>query len=550
MSSHTYPLTDDPAGDGERAEQARGTGAVLPRLLGGRYLLEEEIATGGMASVWRAHDEKLARTVAVKVLHQHLSNAEDFRERFRREAVSAAKLSHPGIVSVYDTGSDAGWVYMVMEYVPGPTLADVMADHAPMDVATVAGIGQSIAEALHVANQLGVVHRDVKPANILITPSGAPKVTDFGIAKAEDAVGDLTGTGMVLGTAAYVAPEQIRGHALDHRADQYGLGCVLYEALTGHKPFTADSTMEVAAQRLKTDPLDIRALRTDLSKDVTTVVMRALRRDPADRHVDNATFAEALAPFATRSVTPLSGPAGFDHQLHDDPGAHRDLDDSGGPILSNERSFFRSEGRWLGIVLALLVATGVLVGVGLQTGVLNADGIPSLPALEVSQANENRAATDEDVEPLVPPADQLSALDPAGDGENGDMLPLAVDSDTSTAWQTETYFNRADFGGLKDGVGIVVDVGEPRPISGTTITTTTPGITVQLMASDTGGSDLSEWRELTSPQSINDNDVATIRIEPTEARYVMLWITGDLVSVGEDRWRADIAEFALLTPPA
>ena len=502
-----------------------------PRVLGNRYLLEELIAHGGMASVWRAHDEKLARTVAVKLLHRHLSDAEDYRERFRREAISAAKLSHPGIVNVYDTGADAGWVYLVMEYVEGSTLAEVLADQAPLDTGQVALLGEQVATALHVANRLGVVHRDVKPANILIDTSGTAKVTDFGIAKAEDAVSDLTSTGMVLGTAAYLAPEQIRAVGLDHRADQYSLGCVLYEALTGRKPFTADSSMEVATQRLNADPLDIRSIRTGVPRGLADVVMRALQREPKERWPDNGAFADALRAYAVDQALPTT-----------------ELEVGDSRTASGGRSFMRSEGRWLSVVLALVVAVGVLVGIGLATGVLEASGIPSLSAFEIGGDGDEGPQDAVSAQAVVPDAGQLSIFDPAGDGENGDLLPAAVDADPSTAWQTETYRNRADFGGLKDGVGVVIDLGSVRTITGVEITTPTPGITVQLRAADEPATQLSDWAALTEPTTIDD--ASTIQADPVDTRFLMVWITGDLASVGDGRWRAAIAELAVLEQSA
>ncbi|MDP9406152.1 MAG: protein kinase, partial [Actinomycetota bacterium] len=235
-----------------------------PVVLGGRYELTERIASGGMAAVWRGYDPVLARTVAVKLLHGHLAADAAFRERFRREAIAAAKLTHPHVVNLYDTGTDGDRVYLVMEFVDGATLRDVVADLGTLSVGQAADIGEKVARALDYAHERGLVHRDVKPANILIGDDGAVKVADFGIAKAEEAGGDLTKTGMVLGTAAYVAPEQITGGApVDGRADQYALGCVLYEALTGRPPFKGDSAVATAAQRLDTAPRSLHAARPD-----------------------------------------------------------------------------------------------------------------------------------------------------------------------------------------------------------------------------------------------------------------------------------------------
>jgi len=267
--------------------------------LGGRYLLAERIAGGGMAAVWKAHDQVLDRIVAVKVLHDHLAADEGFRERFRREAISAAKLTHPHVVGLYDTGSDGSQVYLVMEFVDGSTLKEVIAEHGQLDSGRAASVGEKVARALDYAHRRGLVHRDVKPANILIGDDGSVKVADFGIAKADEAEGDLTKTGTVLGTAAYLAPEQVTGEArIDGRADQYGLGCMLYEALTGRQPFKGDSAVATAAQRLDTQPLPLRDACPQLPPGLDAIVMRAMARSPDDRYPSAGHLADALAAFA------------------------------------------------------------------------------------------------------------------------------------------------------------------------------------------------------------------------------------------------------------
>ena len=507
---------------------------AAPRVLGERYLLEERIARGGMAAVWRAHDEKLARTVAIKVLHRHLAESDDFRERFRREAISAAKLSHPGIVGVYDTGADGPWVYLVMEYVEGSTLADVMDEAGPLEPGQVARIGAQVATALATAAAFGLVHRDVKPGNILIDTDGQAKVTDFGIAKA-DAESDLTRTGTVLGTAAYLAPEQIRGRELDHRADQYALGCMLYEALTGRKPFSGETSMETAVMRLRSDPLDIRSLRAGVPKGLATTVMRALQRDPADRWPDNRAFAEALSAYATSEELPQLEPS-----FPVPPS-----DNGSGPA----QSFLRSEGRWIATVVALLAVAAVLVGVGLATGVIDADGIPTVGALEVGggdSAEDDSAPQESEVSATVPDAEQLAAFDPAGDGrENDDALAAMVDGDAATAWETESYY-QADFGGLKDGVGVIVDLGEEREVAGATVQTMQPGASVSLHVADEPAESLDGWTPLGDPATLEET--TTLQGEPATGRYLLVWLSGELPSVGDGRWRGAISELEVLEP--
>ncbi len=202
------------------------------RLLAGRYRLEELVASGGMAQVWRGTDEILRRQVAVKLLHPHLAADGSFVTRFRQEAVAAARLAHPGIVAIYDTCSEAGTEAIVMELVPGRTLRERIDDQAPIDPWQAAGLAAQVAEALDAAHRAGLVHRDIKPANVLLAGDGRVKVADFGIAKAAEGA-DLTQPGLMVGTAKYVAPEQVEGKAVDPRTDIYSLGVVLYEMLCG-----------------------------------------------------------------------------------------------------------------------------------------------------------------------------------------------------------------------------------------------------------------------------------------------------------------------------
>ena len=489
-----------------------------PRIIGERYLLEERIARGGMATVWRAHDEKLARTVAVKLLDAHLARSDDFRERFRREAVNAAKLSHPGIVAVYDAGADGPWVYLVMEFVEGPTLADLV-ESGPLSVGDAARIGRDVALALGAAAALDVVHRDVKPANVLVDDTGSAKIADFGIAKAGDAA-DLTRAGTVLGTAAYLAPEQIQGLAVDHRADQYALGCVLYEAVTGRRPFEGATTLDVARERLRTEPLDVRQVRADVPRDVASTIMRALARDPDDRWPDHQSFADALGAHAADASSPVAA-----------------LDES--PAVAGSHSFLRSEGRWLGLVLALVALAVVAVAVGLGTGVIRADGIPSVGALEIGGGEVEEGP---DVRPLAVSADALSAFDPQGDQtENDGALSALVDGDPETAWTTEQYFRPA-FGGLKEGVGVVVDLGEPREVTSVGLRAPTPGQTVEIRAAEEPAPTLDGWSVVGRTDALAVEE--RIPVDAESPRYLLIWLTGELPGSAE-RYEGALAELEI-----
>jgi serine/threonine-protein kinase len=263
------------------------------RMLSGRYQIQEEIGRGGMARVYRAADTVLGRTVAVKVLNEDSAGDPAFVERFRREARAAARLNHPNVVAVFDTGSDGAVHFIVMEYVEGRTLAQVMVDEAPLDPARAAGIARSIAAALSFAHAEGLVHRDIKPANVMITPAGQVKVMDFGIARLSTSH-TITQASTVFGTAAYLAPEQAQGLRVDGRADVYALGVVLYEMLAGRVPFVADSAVAVASKHVLEEPLPPSALRADVPPALEAVAMRALQKDPADRFAGAAEMAGAL----------------------------------------------------------------------------------------------------------------------------------------------------------------------------------------------------------------------------------------------------------------
>src|SRR5437588_7669431 len=212
-------------------------------MLAGRYVLEDDLGRGGMATVWRARDEVLDRPVAVKILHEHLAEDPAFRDRFGSEALAAARVTHPNIVNVYDAGSENGLSFIVMELFEGSTLAEILRRRGPLEPDEAVAIVLPVLAALQFAHENGVVHRDVKPANILVGNSGMVKVADLGIARAAYTDSDVTTTGRVLGSVPYLSPEQVHGADIDGRADVYACGVVLYEALTGRHPFEAETDL-------------------------------------------------------------------------------------------------------------------------------------------------------------------------------------------------------------------------------------------------------------------------------------------------------------------
>jgi beta-lactam-binding protein with PASTA domain/predicted Ser/Thr protein kinase len=262
---------------------------TMPRLLGSRYEIGEVLGYGGMAEVHLGRDVRLGREVAVKVLRADLARDPSFQTRFRREAQAAASLNHPAIVAVYDTGEDAvqngGLPYIVMEYVEGRTLRDVLKAEGRLMPRRAMEIVADICAALDFSHRNGIVHRDVKPGNVMVTPTGAVKVMDFGIARAvADAGATVTATAQVIGTAQYLSPEQARGENVDARSDVYSTGCLLYELLTGHPPFTGDSPVAVAYQHVREIAPPPSSSNPDVPPELDAIVMKSMAKNPANRY--------------------------------------------------------------------------------------------------------------------------------------------------------------------------------------------------------------------------------------------------------------------------
>jgi beta-lactam-binding protein with PASTA domain len=255
---------------------------VEDMVFGRRYRITERIGSGGMADVYKAVDETLGRTVAVKVLHARFADDPEFVQRFRHEASAAANLSHPAIVNIYDYGVEAGTYYIVMELVRGTDLKAVVKQHGALDPINVAEYGAQICAALSVAHGYGIIHRDIKPQNIVLMPDGGIKVMDFGIARAVDS--DATQTGSVLGTAQYVSPEQAQGRRLGPESDLYSLGVVLYELSTGKLPFEGDTPVSVALRHVNEEPVPPRSINPQIPPALEAVILKAMRKDPTSRY--------------------------------------------------------------------------------------------------------------------------------------------------------------------------------------------------------------------------------------------------------------------------
>ncbi len=277
------------------------------RVLADRYEIQGTLGTGGMATVYAGRDRVLDRPVAIKVLAKKYAGDEKFVTRFQREARAAAGLNHNNIVSVYDTGDTDGEHYIVMELVEGETLADLMRRQGPLSADHAARIAAGIAEALQAAHRQGLIHRDVKPGNVMLTRRGEVKVMDFGIARA--ATDDtLTQTGLIMGTASYLSPEQSRGDTVDHRSDIYSLGCVTYEMLVGSPPFTGGSPLSIAYKHVNDQPSPPSHAKPSIPSEVEAVVMRALAKDPDARFTTAEAFRQAITHAAGGEPTePIGG---------------------------------------------------------------------------------------------------------------------------------------------------------------------------------------------------------------------------------------------------
>ena len=255
---------------------------LIGTLFDGRYTVVRKLGAGGMANVYLAEDQELGRRVAIKILNERHANDDQFVERFRREAKNAAALSHPNIVSIYDRGEAEGTYYIAMEFIDGRTLKELVVSRGPAPLTVAVEYARQVLSALRFAHRHGIVHRDIKPHNVMVDAEGRVKVTDFGIARA--GTSQMTEAGSIVGTAQYLSPEQARGTNVDQRSDVYSLGIVLYELLTGTVPFNGDTPVEIAMKHLSTIAEPPSARRDDIPRDLDLIVMRALAKDPEDRY--------------------------------------------------------------------------------------------------------------------------------------------------------------------------------------------------------------------------------------------------------------------------
>ena len=404
---------------------------MIGTVLSGRYRLEAKLGSGGMSTVYLARDETLDRPVAVKVMHREMSEQADQLERFRQEARAVAKLSHPNVVSVIDAGEDGGHPYIVFEYVEGETLKQRIARIGALDIQEAIAYAIEIARGLSIAHARNMVHRDIKPQNVLIDDEGRAKLTDFGISRQLEQDG-MTATGRVLGTTDYVAPEQAMGQAVDPRSDIYSLGVVLYEMLIGQVPFHADSQVGVAMKHVNEELPDVQRRRPEVSAAVALVVERSTAKDPAERYQDVGEMIDDLETALEVEAARAGSTTGEATSVLDAvPPPKRKLSGRGALVLGGDRRCCVLVGGGA-LLAAKLISDGDLGGGGANKG----KGGP----VAISSATD---------------------YDPQGDGEEvGSKVELAVDGNpTGTAWETEHY-DSDTFAGTKTGpdpgVGIYV----------------------------------------------------------------------------------------------
>ena len=457
---------------------------MVGETIAGRYEVEELVGHGGMSSVYKARDALLERHVALKILHEQYSTDEDFVERFKREARSVAQLQHPNIVTVIDRGEEDGRQYIVFEYIEGENLKEHVVRKGRLDVREALEIADEVARGLAFAHEQGLIHRDVKPQNVLLNGDGRAKVTDFGIARTLDVDG-MTQTGTVLGTSNYIAPEQASGQRVDAHSDVYALGTVLYELLAGEVPFPGESFVAVAMKHMHEPAPNLLDVRRDVPLRVAAAVDRALEKDPEQRFPTMDAFAAELEACLA--------------ELDEGPEGDKTM-----VIPSARRAVRRRKqvSRWPIVIglLALLAIAAIVIGLIAAGGTNNGGAPAASKRIEVTG---------------------LTSYDPFGDNkeEHSAAAVNITDHDPATYWSTERYNDAPSLG--KPGVGVVIDGGTLVELAQLVVVTDTPGFTAEIEATNTVGG---------TPAKVSDSKVVgkttTFDISPNgPKRYYVIWIT-------------------------
>jgi eukaryotic-like serine/threonine-protein kinase len=487
--------------------------ALLGTTLNGRYRLEARIGSGGMSTVYRATDETLQRHVAIKLMNREIATDSDQLERFRREARAVAQLSHPHIVGVIDYGEDLDPAhprpYIVFEYVEGETLKERIRRSGRLPITEAVAYAIEIARALGTAHARHIVHRDVKPQNVLIDEEGQAKVTDFGIARTLDEEG-LTADGRVLGTTDYVSPEQALGRGVTGQSDLYSLGVVLYEMLTGEVPFKGENQVAVAMKHVREQIPDVQHKRPEVSAALASVVETATAKRVEDRYADDAELIadleDVLAIEAARAGSATGEVTSVLRTL---------------PSQTQSRVPFRIRHHAWAIGLMLLVVA-IIAGAIVWLGTRTHHSAPKLPVSAPAAHLAPIALCDSCAHDYNP--DALSGPK----SQNPGIVGNAIDGNVNTAWLTEHYYS----GSLqKAGVGVWVDAGRAVSVKEMVVYTQTPGWRGQIWASNSppdpdvfvtghGG-----WVQLTQIPSMLNPQKITLEPSGSGYRYYLVWIT-------------------------
>jgi serine/threonine protein kinase len=495
-------------------------------LLNGRYRLDAQIGAGGMSTVYRAFDTVLERQVAIKLMHREIASDSDQLERFRREARAVAQLNHPHVVGVIDAGEDDGTPYIVFEYVEGETLKDRIRRYGRLPVGEAVAYAIEIARALGAAHEQQIVHRDVKPQNVLIDEEGTAKVTDFGIARSLTEEG-LTADGRVLGTTDYVSPEQALGQDVGPQSDLYSLGVVMFEMLTGDVPFHGENQVAVAMKHVREELPDILLRRPEASSALASIVDRATAKDLDRRYVSDrdliADLEEVLAIETARSGQATGEATAVIRTL---------------PASARRRIPLRMRHPVRLLVAIALVGAAVAVALILladrtERGAQGTRNIPGTPK-------------NTDLIPISLGQSAAKDYDPLGDNksEHPTQAKAVVDGETSTSWSTETYEGNT-LGG-KAGVGVYVIADPTVAARQIQIVTPTKGWTGAVYVAKAGPPPPSieaGWTQVTDIKSAKASTRLSLDTGNTRYRYYLVWITklppgADKVQISEIRlWR-------------
>jgi hypothetical protein len=457
----------------------------VAQLIADRYELKEIVGTGGMSSVYCALDTLLERHVALKILHEQFGADEEHVERFRREARAVAQLSHPNIVTVIDRGEEAGRQFIVFELIEGENLKELVTRGGPLPVRRVLELGLEVGRALAFAHAQGLVHRDVKPQNVLLNGDGLAKVTDFGIVRSLDAVGQ-TETGTVLGTSHYIAPEQARGERVDSQTDVYSFGVVLYELLAGEVPYPGDNFLTVAMKHVNEPAPNVLERRPDTPLRLASLIERCMAKTPAERPTSMDEVVSELESVRSELDAKDGGEATMIIRPKAAPKPTR---------APRQRGKGRPFPVWP-VLVAVLVLAAVVGGILLA----GRDG------------DDPRVVTGSTVK-----LQGVASFDPQGDREeHSERVQDATDGDPATYWTTERYDSFS-----KPGVGLVLDAGEARDLSQVAVTTDTPGFTAEIRAGD---SPEGPFDTVVGP-SRTVADSTTWDLDGAKSRYYAIWIT-------------------------